>query len=798
MNLLKKVPKEEATHHRTKYVDQTTKFVDWVNALGLERTWFGRVLAFFDEKFMVRRFALVFMFSLALALLLTMNLDFVFVGYKTGDLVGTDIKSPLSFEFVDEVETAQKKKEAEDLVPAVYDLDPNAFEPVVSGVYNSFREMRKILAGKPWPSNEVKKEEAIKDFLRHKDRFDEILGHKRTTMRQFEWLVANRFRVSFENVIIRLLDQVTSEKIVADLIPLKDQNKDSIIVRVVERGGEGEEFTVSVKDIRDVYSVRKSLNLKTIRGTEQISGSDQDQILRITEALISPNLTLNLQETTNSKQSARDSVLPVVISIKKNQLIISEGSMIQPVHERLLDEIARRKSKSQRDFEALVMAIFFITMILVFFSYLRRFTLNKVRVDSKDLVVMGIITIVIVLLSKVSLFVLAETLQHRFGIFIPSMAFWYLLPVFAGPMLVGLLITSGEIVWLFTVFMATVLTFMMELSFPYLIVTVVGGIAAARGVFNCKKRNDVYLAGLRVGVINVLTILLVTVITAQTQEHIGSQIFWNCAAGFVSGVGSSFVALMFIPLLETAFNYTTDVRLLELSNLNHPLLKEMSVKALGTYHHSLVVGSMVETAAEAIGANSLMGRVASYFHDIGKTEHAAYFIENQKPQNNPHDHLSPNMSKTILIAHVKDGVELGLQYKLGKPIIDVIQQHHGTTLISFFYNRAQENNDESMGEITEEEYRYPGPKPQIRESALCMLADSIEAAARTLDEPNPVRLRNMVKTIIQRKFMDAQLDECNLSLRDLSIIENCFVRVLIGIYHQRVDYPRHLGGVGKD
>ncbi len=797
MNLLKKAPKEETIHHRTKYVDQTTKFVDWVNALGIERTWVGRLLGYFDERFMIRRFALIFMFSLALSLVLTMNLDFVFVGYKTGDLVGTDIKSPLSFEFVDEVETAQKKKEAEDMVPAVYDMDPNAFEPVIAGVYSSFREMRRQLAGKPWPRDQIKKEERIKEFLKHKEKFDGLIGHKRITMRQFEWLATNRFRVHYENVIIRMLEQIASEKIVADLIPLKDQNKDSIIVRIVERGGEGEEFTVSLKDIKDVYSVRRNLTMKDIPGNDKIPLDDQTQLLKIVEALVLPNLNLNLQETTNSKQSARDSVLPVVISIKKNQLIVSEGSVIQAVHERVLDEIGRRKSKSQRDFEALVMAAFFITMILVFFSYLRRFTLNKVKVDSKDLVVMGVITIAIVLLGKISLFVIAETIQRRFGVTIPSMAFWYLLPVFAGPMLVGLLITSGEIVWLFTVFLSTVLTFMMELNFPYLIVTVVGGIAAARGVFNCKKRNDVYMAGLRAGSINILTILLVTVVTTQAQDNIWNHIFWNCLAGFISGVASSFVALMFIPLLETAFNYTTDVRLLELSNLNHPLLKEMSVKALGTYHHSLVVGSMVETAAEAIGANALLGRVASYFHDIGKTEHAAYFIENQKPQSNPHDHLSPNMSKTILIAHVKDGVELGLQFKLGKPIIDVIQQHHGTTLISFFYNRAQENNDDSMGEVKEEEYRYPGPKPQIKESALCMLADSVEAAARTLDEPSPVRLRNMVKTIIQRKFMDEQLDECNLSLRDLSSIENCFVRVLIGIYHQRVDYPRHLGGVGR-
>jgi putative nucleotidyltransferase with HDIG domain len=238
----------------------------------------------------------------------------------------------------------------------------------------------------------------------------------------------------------------------------------------------------------------------------------------------------------------------------------------------------------------------------------------------------------------------------------------------------------------------------------------------------------------------------------------------------------------------------TDVRLLELANLNHPLMKEMIVKAPGTYHHSLVVGAMVEAAAEDIGANPLLAKVMSYYHDIGKIEHAGYFIENQKAGQNPHDALSPHMSKTILIAHVKDGVELGMRHKLGKPIIEGIVQHHGTTLIAYFYNRALEAQDEDIDSVHENDFRYPGPKPQFREAALIMLADSIEAASRSLDEPTPVRLRNIVRNIIQRKFMDGQLDECNLTLKDLTFIEESFIRILLGIYHQRIDYPKRAGG----
>jgi putative nucleotidyltransferase with HDIG domain len=482
-----------------------------------------------------------------------------------------------------------------------------------------------------------------------------------------------------------------------------------------------------------------------------------------------------------------------VIAIKKNQVIVPEGAVIQPVQATLLREIENQRSNKNRNLTALVASIVLVSMLLVFFSYLRRFTLNRVRVESRDVVIMGTVAALVVMFTKVFVFVLTAAIDSG-GASVPENAVMYAAPVGAGAMLVGLLVTSGELVWGFAIFQALVLGLMLDMKLGFVIVSIVGGLAAARGVHGCKTRNDIYRAGLRAGLINAFMIALILTVERFGEAQFARQLMWSAPAGFVSGVVSSLVAMMFIPLLETIFNVTTDVKLLELSNLNHPLLKEMVVKAPGTYHHSLVVGSMVESAAEEIGANSLLAKVMSYYHDIGKTEHAAYFIENQKPGQNPHDHLSPHMSKTILIAHVKDGVELGLKYKLGDPIIDGIVQHHGTTLISFFYNRALEAQNEEHGLVSEEEFRYPGPKPQFREAALIMLADSIEAASRSLDEPTPVRLQNIVKNIIQRKFMDGQLDDCNLTLKDLTLIEEAFIRILLGIYHQRIDYPKKAGG----
>ncbi|MEQ1876306.1 MAG: HDIG domain-containing metalloprotein, partial [Bdellovibrionia bacterium] len=500
-------------------------------------------------------------------------------------------------------------------------------------------------------------------------------------------------------------------------------------------------------------------------------------------------LTLNKQETAIRQGKAREAVLPVIVPVKKNQTIIREGAVIQPVHILLLDEIKRLRSEQRRDFIALVMAAMFVAMMLIFLSYLRRFTTTRVKVSSKDMVAMGTVTLMVVLICKVLLFVTTSAFEERFRDLIPSSAYLYLMPMAAGPMLIGLLVSSGEVVWLFTLFLSAVLSLMVDQSFAIFVVSIVGGIAAARGVYNCKKRNDIYFAGLRAGLVNMVIIACLSVITSEQQDQLIPLLLWNVPAGLIAGIMSSLIAMMLVPFLESVFNYSTDVKLLELSNLNHPLLKEMIVKAPGTYHHSLVVGSMVEAAAEEIGANPLLAKVSAYYHDIGKTEHAGYFIENQRSGYNPHDHISPHMSKTVLIAHVKDGVELGGKFNLGTPIIDVIIQHHGTTLISYFYHKAKQSEDASMHSVHEEEFRYPGPKPQFKEAALCMLADSIEAAARCLDEPQPVRLQNIVKNIIHSKFMDGQLDECNLTLRDLSIIEASFNRILLGIYHQRIDYP---------
>jgi putative nucleotidyltransferase with HDIG domain len=243
------------------------------------------------------------------------------------------------------------------------------------------------------------------------------------------------------------------------------------------------------------------------------------------------------------------------------------------------------------------------------------------------------------------------------------------------------------------------------------------------------------------------------------------------------------------PIIESLFGYTTDIKLLELANLDHPLLKDLILQAPGTYHHSIIVGSLVEAGAKSIAANPLLARVSAYYHDIGKLKKPLYFIENAGGMENKHDHLTPTMSSLILTSHVKDGVELAHENRLGERIVHIIQQHHGTSLISYFYQKAKEKENPEMDSIDEKDFRYPGPKPQTKEAGIVMLADAVEAASRTLSEPTPSRIKGLVQRIVNNIFLDGQMEECELTLKDLQKIEESFSRILTAYFHQRIDYP---------
>lgn len=761
---------------RKGYESPEHNFANWIQSLHFEKTKLGRMIRFLEERVFFRHSVLVFAFCLLLSYLVFLPIQYP-LQYRIGEIVNHDLISPYSFEMVDEGTTEDKRIKAENGILPIYDYDPQVFYHGTLNIYKAFKNARQSLRENQKPN---------RAYL--KANFENDLGFSVADV-SFEWLYESKFHPRLDDALVRILEKWYDRKIAESpdrSIPI---SQGQVMARVVQKAGSGREVVLNRNDILDLQDSEKfqSLDKKT---AEKFSDVDRSQILALARSILLPNLTFNKSETSMRRERARQSVLPVTISIKRNQVILPRGQAIQPFHKAVFRQIESLQSDRRNSFMALALALVLSLCVWVFYSYIQRFTLNRVEVSFKDLLVMMLIIAGIVGFTKFYLFVADLAFVSRFGHILSHTVFLAAAPIAAGSMIVGLLITYGEVVWLFTAFLAVSLGVMEDFNFPFMMMAMIGGIAAARGVYGCKTRNDVYWAGVRTGLINALILGFLLFLSKVSQDESLLEVWLVIPAGFLGGIFSSFLTLMVIPFLESAFHYTTDVKLLELSNLNHPLLKQMIVQAPGTYHHSMMVGNMVEAAAEEIGAHPLLGKVMSYYHDIGKMGHANYFIENQKRGHNPHDDISPYLSKTLLIAHVKDGVELAMRYKLGQPMIDAILQHHGTTVISYFYNKSLDQRSDPKEEISDEQFRYPGPKPQFKESALCMLADSIEAAARSLDEPTPQRLQSIVKMVIQRKFADGQLDECNLSLQDLQKVENAFVRILIGVYHQRIAYPR--------
>lgn len=359
----------------------------------------------------------------------------------------------------------------------------------------------------------------------------------------------------------------------------------------------------------------------------------------------------------------------------------------------------------------------------------------------------------------------------------------YLIPIAGMAMLLTLLLNlrSGLVI---SLILSLAFGLIMQARIDLFLTMFLGASAAVIATRNVRRRNQLLNAGILSGVVNFFVIACLGLYQGGAETIYLKDAMW----GFGGGIVSAFLATGLLSVFEMVFNITTNITLLELSDLNNPLLKQLVLKAPGTYHHSLIVGNLAEAACDAIGANSLLGRVGAYYHDVGKIEKAEYFSENEIEVKSRHDGLTPSMSALIIVNHVKDGIDLARRHKLPRAIIDFIAQHHGTGLIYFFYQRALEKlKDETF--LKEDDYRYNGPKPQTKEAAIVLLADAVEASSRTLEGPTPARITSLTQRIINNKFIDGQLDDCELSLKDLHKIAESFSKILTGIFHSRVEYP---------
>ncbi len=356
---------------------------------------------------------------------------------------------------------------------------------------------------------------------------------------------------------------------------------------------------------------------------------------------------------------------------------------------------------------------------------------------------------------------------------------FYYIPFAAFPMLCTILFASLELSLLLTLVAAFSISFLSNNNYLGLLFFT-SGVMSLVLVRNARTRSVIIRTGFIIGAIQALALFFINNFKINFTD--------TYSMFALNGLVSSIIVIGFLPIFEYIFNTITNISLLELADFNHPLLQRMVLEAPGTYHHSLVVGNLSEAACQAVGANALLARIGAYYHDIGKLQKPEYFSENINSKFGKHDNLTPTMSRLVIMNHVNEGVELARKHNLNSKLIDFIKQHHGTSLVYYFYRRALESLEED-NEVLEEGFRYPGPKPNSKEVAIVLLADSVEAASRALKDPAPINIRNVVHKIVNNKFIDGQLDECELTLKDLEKITAVFVRILSGIYHSRVTYP---------
>ncbi|EMU53435.1 MAG: HD family phosphohydrolase [Clostridium butyricum] len=482
---------------------------------------------------------------------------------------------------------------------------------------------------------------------------------------------------------------------------------------------------------------------------------------------INPNCFYDEEKTQELIDETRKSVAKVVI--KQNQIIVKEGVPVTQNELDILSDLGMLddgKNTSIYLYVYIVLAMFVGIIMFLQYNYIDR-NYSEIFKNTKKITLISVINLMTLVFAR------------TIGLVSP-----YLIPFACAPILLTLLI-NYKISIVISILNVIVISIATGFDAQVMMLGVISSILGATLLKKMQQRNELLYSTLYLSIVGVI-------ITVSTGILISSnlrEVLIKSAITFIGGVLSGIFALGILPFLEGTFNEVTTLKLLELSNPNHPLLKKLLMEAPGTYHHSMLVANLAEMASEEVGANSVIVRIGSYYHDVGKTERPYFFGENQMGGENPHNHMTPNLSAKIIISHVKDGIELARKYNLPKVIQDIIGEHHGTTLVKYFYY-TMKNNSENPEEVKEEDYRYPGPIPNSKEAGIIMLADSVEAAVRSIKEPSEDKIKEMINNIISDKLSCGQLNDCNLTIKDIEKIKKCFLTALNGIYHHRIEYPK--------
>jgi len=692
----------------------------------------GKIIASYNRlagKRKVRRGVAALIFFVALTLLISVEFMPQKVNLVVGQVSPTDVFAPRSIIFEDKIKTEEARNLAATQIEKQYITDPRVSVDVQQNISALIDAVGTI------QSNKELSEDAKVSKLQEVIPFD------------------------LTSDTVKLLALPNPENL---------NRMEAGLTAMVTRTMESQQG-VTQENIDDIEAglIAEIKNLQLQSPYEKLATEIISYYLR-------PNKFFDAEKTQRLQQAAREAVPPVMVTIKEREKIIGEGEIVTEEHLAKLEALGlSRPTLPISSIVGSALVVTLLMLVVLFYLYQQNREIYK---NAGRLYLLGIIVLGILGVSK-AIIAINVTQWPEFGAL-----FGYLAPVAAAGMLIAILLDSRLAVLVVAV-MSILLGLMTGGQIRFAVVGLIGGMTGVYGVSKLSQRGDLARAGFYTGAANIAAIFAMGLIG---DTSIGLVVTSSLALGSVNGILSSILTNGAIPYLESAFGITSAVRLLELSNPGNPLLRRLQIEAPGTYHHSLLVGNLAESAADAVGGDSLLVRVAAYYHDIGKMKRPYFFIENQMGEN-PHDKIAPSLSTLILTSHVKDGSEMARESKLPQGIKEIIEQHHGTSLCSFFYHKAVENNKNEN--ITEDDFRYEGPKPQTKEAAIVMLADTVEAAVRSMQNRTPGRTEGLVRKIIRDKLMDGQLDESDLTLKDLDAIANAFIRVLSGIFHSRIEYP---------
>nr|WP_082663263.1 HDIG domain-containing metalloprotein [Sarcina ventriculi] len=644
---------------------------------------------------------------------------------RVGEIATTDIKA--SREVVNTVETEAKKIEAIEKVGKQYSLQTDIQKNSQITLEEFFLNLKEAITTKDTESSNGNTTSKLQlEILNEDNPFD------LTTSEEMYLLTLNEEQINkMYDVLLNAINDAYNISINED--STETLNKAIQIAQDVVYNNYNDEHIISISD-------------------------------KIINVLVKPNLFYDNEKTEEAQQEAAKNVTPVVY--KKNQTIVEEGKPITEAQIQALDELGLLNNSKFNISLYLALAIMVIIVMYIQNRYLKKYY-KDIYNNSSKLIMINIITIMTIVFARVF-----------------SIASPYLIPLACTPILLTLLLNYRiSLVVSITniILMAVAVSFNTEI----IILAIVSVIVGATFLKKMQQRNDIVYSCIYIAILNgVMTLSISALVTSNLKE-----ILLDTAFILVGSLLSGILSTGLLPFFESMFDIVTNVKLLELSNPNNPLLKKLLMEAPGTYHHSVIVANLAEVATEAVGGNALLARIGAYYHDIGKTKKPYFFKENQLGKENPHDDITPELSKLLIISHVKDGLELAKEYKLPKVIQDFIPTHHGKTLVKYFYLTAK-NNAENPDDIKEEDYMYPGPKPKTKEQCILMLADSVEAAVRSINNPTKEKIENMVDNIVKDKLSSGQLDDSQLTISDVKKIKKCFLKTLNGIYHERIEYPK--------